>query len=105
MRLDARLVPSIVGAVRDQFGSNAGVWLFGSRTDDEARGGDIDLYIETDLDRDLVARRIRLAMALEALIGERRVDLVVRPRSRAPAPIDRIARRDGIPLHEPCDGA
>jgi hypothetical protein len=44
-------------------------------------------------------------MALEDLIGERRVDLVVRPRSRAPAPIDRIARRDGIPLHESRAGA
>jgi hypothetical protein len=55
--------------------------------------------------QDLVARRIRLAMALEALIGERRVDLVVRPRSRAPAPIHRIARRDGIPLHESRAGA
>jgi hypothetical protein len=43
--------------VHEAFGANADVWLFGSGTDDTKRGGDIDLFIETDLDRDIVARR------------------------------------------------
>jgi len=57
MRLDQEKIPLLVRAVHEAFGANADVWLFGSRTDDTKRGGDIDLYVETDLDRDIVARR------------------------------------------------
>ena len=31
------------------FGEAASLYLFGSRIDDDKRGGDIDLYIETSL--------------------------------------------------------
>jgi len=31
------------------FGSKSHVWLFGSRVNDHQKGGDIDLYIEPEL--------------------------------------------------------
>ncbi len=34
-------------AVAETFGEDANIWLFGSRVDDNKRGGDIDLLIET----------------------------------------------------------
>ena len=98
MRLAAETVSPLLTAVRRHFGTGAEVWLFGSRADDSARGGDIDLYIETDLDEALVARRIALKIELERLLGEQKIDLVVRPRSRPLAPIHCIARRDGVAL-------
>lgn len=56
----------------------APVHLFGSRLDDSKRGGDIDLYIETDLDaNEAEARRLRMMARLARRLGERKIDLVV----------------------------
>jgi len=38
----------IVDAVKETFGPDAKIWLFGSRVDETKRGGDIDLLIKTD---------------------------------------------------------
>jgi predicted nucleotidyltransferase len=100
VRLDTEKVPRIVRAVHDAFGANANVWLFGSRTDDTKRGGDIDLYIETDLDRDIVARRSALLVQLADILGDQKIDLTVRPRSRPPHPLHLIAAASGILLSE-----
>ena len=50
MRLTAAEQKIIKREARKYFGRNARVLLFGSRTQDDAHGGDIDLYIETDMD-------------------------------------------------------
>ena len=46
-----RLTPAQHSAIRttatEIFGEDAIIWLFGSRVDDDKRGGDIDLLIET----------------------------------------------------------
>ena len=58
---------------------DAEVYLFGSRIDDTARGGDIDLLV--------LSKRIGLMKKLEILaqlhekLGERKIDLVVFPDS------------------------
>jgi len=46
MRLSPRQVNVIQQAVSELAGKDATVRLFGSRTDDNARGGDIDLLVE-----------------------------------------------------------
>lgn len=45
MRLTPDQQERIVRAVRDQIGADTSVWLYGSRTKREGRGGDVDLLI------------------------------------------------------------
>ena len=76
----------------------AEVRLFGSRVDDAARGGDIDLFIESDLAvSDVAARRIAMLAHLERQLGERKVDLVVAD-GRSDLAIHRVARAHGVLL-------
>ena len=48
MRLSAFEREQIVLAARRHYGAGCRVVLFGSRVDDQARGGDIDLMIEAN---------------------------------------------------------
>jgi predicted nucleotidyltransferase len=98
MRLDANLADQLVSEARAVFGEDAEVWLFGSRVDDTARGGDIDLYIETDQEEGLLDRRLDYLNRLFRILGDRRVDLVIHPRCRPLSPIHRIARKTGVAL-------
>jgi uncharacterized protein len=47
MRLTSDQVLTILGTASRLLGEAAVVYLFGSRLDDRARGGDVDLLIET----------------------------------------------------------
>lgn len=47
MRLAERELKTIQETFLEYFDKQDHLWLFGSRTDDAQRGGDIDLYIET----------------------------------------------------------
>jgi predicted nucleotidyltransferase len=77
------------------------VYLFGSHVDDEERGRDIDLYIETD---DSDAARVLDAkydslVKLKLRIGDQRVDVQVSFPSRQPTPpIIEVAWRTGVRL-------
>ena len=70
------------------------IYLFGSRADDVARGGDIDLLV--------LSSRIDLMVKLDILaelhrrLGEQRIDLVVYP--ALSEPFARIAAAEGVRL-------
>ncbi len=99
MRLTPRESETILRLARDAFGDQARVFLFGSRTDDAARGGDIDLYIETDAATpDAFRARIRFEASLILALGDRAIDVVVRPGDRAPTAFEQQARASGIAL-------
>jgi predicted nucleotidyltransferase len=94
MRLTEEELATIRSAVQAHFGTDSAVWLFGSRLDDDARGGDVDQYIEP-----AAALPENLFLAREALRAEleRRltlpVDVVIR-RNR-PTAFMRQARTEG----------
>ena len=101
MRLTERQAALIRQEVSRCFGTHSQVWLFGSRVDDEKKGGDIDLYIEPAMQQpeQLVEAKLRCLAALHRQLGEQKIDLVLRPRQcQAELPIHRIAKATGIRL-------
>jgi predicted nucleotidyltransferase len=101
MRVSSREIAAIKELAKECFGPEAVVYLFGSRVDDGKRGGDIDLYIETDecdAARVLDAKYDFLAK-LKRRIGDQRVDVVVSfPARQQIPPIIEVARRTGVRL-------
>lgn len=59
------------------FGPGVKVYLFGSRVDDEKKGGDIDLYIVPKTAGDLYDKKIRFLIQLDQDIGEQKIDVVI----------------------------
>ena len=53
---------------------NAKVYVFGSRIDDTAKGGDIDLLVISDLLT--IDDKISIKLALYKHLGEQKIDLV-----------------------------
>jgi len=95
MRLSAEEARAIVEEIRHR-DPEAEIYLYGSRVDDSARGGDIDLLVLSDQlgFRDL----LRLRLAILDRIGWQKLDLVLRSRDRAGEPLAAAAREDGIRL-------
>jgi predicted nucleotidyltransferase len=78
MRLSQQQQSAIRSAVAETFGETASVWLFGSRVDDNKRGGDIDLLVcpEGGAEVRSFARKMALLVKLERALGERKIDVV-----------------------------
>ena len=99
VRLTPTQIQAIKTAAAEIFGNEAKVWLFGSRADDEKRGGDVDLLVETDRAlNDSALRAARLSARVSRGMYGRRVDVVVRAPGLVEQPIHRIAREEGVRL-------
>jgi predicted nucleotidyltransferase len=95
MRITQEQAGMIRDEVRRNLGRQARVWLFGSRADDNRRGGDIDIYVETEV-RGTLMQALRCKYRLEEQL-DLHVDLVVKEPGQD-KPIFRIARAGGTPL-------
>ncbi len=77
------------------------LWLFGSRANLEKRGGDIDLYIETNMENyDLAhAAKMKFLCELEKNISEQKIDVVLDIKSdNVDLPIYKIAKSTGVKI-------
>ncbi|MEO8299143.1 MAG: nucleotidyltransferase domain-containing protein [Burkholderiales bacterium] len=90
MRLNHEQTRVILQCVRQQFGADAGVALFGSRLDDDARGGDVDLLVESTAPPTLRQRAL-VTLALEQAL-QLPVDIVTVQRGTPGSAFARIAR-------------
>lgn len=99
MRLTAAQATTIRRIVREEAGDDVAVRLFGSRLDDNARGGDIDLLVETPHAMpSRVEALCRLEGALVMGLGERKIDVVLKDARTAEAPIFAAAKATGVLL-------
>ncbi|QJD30666.1 nucleotidyltransferase domain-containing protein [Methylococcus geothermalis] len=93
MRLSRTEISAIKQTAQEVFGADVEVVLFGSRTDDHKRGGDIDWYIKAGQNQDLT-HKIKFLVRLEQRIGEQKVDVVFS--EDASRPSERQAKATGI---------
>ena len=93
MRLSDAERQAILGAVAER-DALADVYLFGSRVDDDAKGGDIDLLVLSG-QIDFKAK-LDILVDLTRQLGEQRIDLVIA--SDLSRPFTRIAIAEGVRL-------
>jgi predicted nucleotidyltransferase len=98
MRLTPNEIEVIRRAVRQIFGENARVRVFGSRVRDDLKGGDVDLFVEVESGDASIANEQRLRDLIAPTLDDVRIDIVLHERGQAATPIARIALRDGVPL-------
>jgi predicted nucleotidyltransferase len=77
-------------------GVDARVWLFGSRCNENARGGDLDLLVENDV-LPSVMQRACVKLTLESILAMP-VDIIGIKRGMPLSAFQRIALATGIPL-------
>jgi uncharacterized protein len=99
MRLTEFEIESIRTLAGLHFGEKAEVFLFGSRTNDSGRGGDIDLFIRSNETSLLNAReKVNFISDLIVLIGEQKIDVVLDNRGLIDSPFLKTISNTGIRL-------
>lgn len=93
MRLNPEQRHRLAETLHRHFGDDAVTYVFGSRTDDAARGGDLDLFVETPHVADYRSRAIALLHLQDAL--KLPVDLIVKDPLDCERPIHAVARLSG----------
>ena len=71
------------------------VIIFGSRADLNKRGGDIDIYIHTQKEKNILRAKLAFLRDFELRFGEQKVDLVVQSGLKEKK-IHKIARSSGV---------
>ena len=99
MRLTPQQIDIIRATVAEVGGADARVRLFGSRLDDNARGGDIDLLVETPHPVDEPATMIaRLSARIGMRLGGRKIDVLLDAPNLQRFPIHEVAKAEGVAL-------
>jgi len=99
MRLNSNEINIIKDAIADVFGDHVSVRLFGSRLDDTAKGGDIDLMVSLDAPIEEPARCIARAQAKMIMaLGDRKIDVVLDAPNLSHSSIHQLAKAQGVVL-------
>lgn len=99
MRLSDYEIEQIRQLARKHFGENVHVYLFGSRTNQQQRGGDIDLFIQAPEHEQLRVRaKICFMTELVLKIGEQKLDVVLDHRALQNSPFLKTIHETAIQL-------
>ena len=72
------------------------IYLFGSRIDDTQKGGDIDLYIDTQNIQNKLEKKLKFLTLLKQKIGDQKIDVIIsKDKTRV---IEQEAMKYGIKL-------
>ncbi len=83
--------------VAETFGAGANVWLFGSRVNDNQRGGDIDLLVEIPHVVESPAwLNARISGRISYLPDGQKVDVILLAPNLERFPIHEIAEKEGV---------
>lgn len=98
MRLTHEQRERIVRIVRDHAGDDAAVWLYGSRTQDDRRGGDVDLLVRSSRTIDLNEQAALHARLEQELLLP--VDISFIDTQRGMTRFQKLAAGRALPLEE-----
>lgn len=99
MRLPEKYAETIRQTFGIRFGADAKVSLFGSRVNDNAGGGDIDLLVELfSTPANPFLESIGLETDLQMALGDQKIDILLIYLGCAETPIHRIAKHNAIQL-------
>lgn len=94
MRLQSKEIQTIIQIAKDIYGETVQVYLFGSRLNDEKRGGDIDLLVRSTGEKKGVLARIRMTARLK-LHWATKIDVIG---DHEDSPVVQEALKNGIQL-------
>ena len=93
MRLKSHEVVAIKRVIT-QFDSDAAIYLYGSRVDDDKKGGDIDILV---LSKNIsFLDKLKIKVTLYAELGEQKIDLLIA--ENASKPFVKMVFEEAMPL-------
>ena len=81
MRLTEFEKEVIINCTKDAFGAKSRVLVFGSRTNDNKKGGDIDLLVIPGIrtsSKEAFKKKIQLLIEIENRLGEQSIDILIK---------------------------
>jgi len=75
MRLSQRYIDVIKSRFKEFF-NDGDIYLFGSRVDDNKKGGDIDLYLVLKEHTNIFEKKIKFLSRVKRELGEQKIDIV-----------------------------
>lgn len=101
MRLSKIEINIIKSVACEVWGSKTMIYLFGSRTDDSKKGGDIDLFVDLETEqepKEIMLQKAKFLSKLEILLGEQKIDLLVKTHYNNDLSIIKTAQLTGLAL-------
>jgi hypothetical protein len=99
VRLTENQLQAIRQAFQSCFQSEDHLWLFGSRANLDKRGGDIDLYVETNLGiNNVLSAKLEFARKLFLEFDDRKIDIVIRYKDAKEQDIYQQAIETGVQI-------
>lgn len=100
MRLSNRQREIIERTAIRHFGKDVRVYLFGSRVIRNAKGGDIDLYLEDIPDGMLtVKKKIAFTVDLKKDLGDQKIDVVFKSSDNSTSRFQQMIEKTKVPIN------